>query len=49
MLISELEQTFHVQFDLLEIVDLRSVGIIRSILLEKGVSLSAASEAPPRQ
>lgn len=36
-LVSELEQTFGVQFDILEIADFRNVGIIKSILMEKGV------------
>ena len=33
----EIEQTFDVQFDILEIADFRNVGIIKSILVEKGV------------
>jgi acyl carrier protein len=36
-LVSELEQTFKVEFDILEIADFRNVGIIKSILAEKGV------------
>lgn len=33
----ELEQTFGVQFDILEIADFRSVALIKTILSEKGV------------
>lgn len=33
----EIEQTFDVQFDILEIADFRNIGIIKSILAEKGV------------
>lgn len=36
-LVSELEQTFKVEFDILEIADFRNVGIIKGILAEKGV------------
>jgi acyl carrier protein len=36
-LVCELEQTFEVQFDILEIADFRNIGIIKSILMEKGV------------
>lgn len=36
-LVTELEQVFGVQFDILEIADFRSVAIIKSILAEKGV------------
>ncbi len=36
-LVTELEQAFEVQFDLLEIADFRNVAIIKSILAEKGV------------
>jgi len=36
-LISELEQTFGVEFDLLEIADFKTVGIIKSTLADKGV------------
>ena len=37
-LVTELEQAFGVQFDILEIADFRSVSIIKSILLEKGIT-----------
>ena len=33
----ELEQAFEVQFDILEIADFRTIGIVKSILIEKGV------------
>jgi len=36
-LVTELEQAFGVQFDILEIADFRNVAIIKSILAEKGV------------
>lgn len=36
-LVTELEQVFHVKFDLLEIADFKTIGIIKSILMEKGV------------
>lgn len=36
-LVCELEQIFGVQFDILEIADFRNIGIIKSILMEKGV------------
>lgn len=36
-LVCELEQTFSVQFDVLEIADFRNISIIKSILMEKGV------------
>lgn len=36
-LVAELESVFRVQFDILEIADFKNVGIIRSILVEKGV------------
>ena len=36
-LVAELEQAFGVQFDILEIVEFHSVGIVKSILMEKGV------------
>lgn len=36
-LVTELEQVFGVQFDLLEIADFRNTAIIKSILAEKGV------------
>ena len=36
-LITDLEQVFGVQFDILEIADFRNVAIIKSILTEKGV------------
>lgn len=36
-LVVELEQVFGVQFDLLEIEDFKNIGIIKSILAEKGV------------
>jgi acyl carrier protein len=36
-LVGELEQTFKVQFDILEIADFQNIGIIKSILEEKGV------------
>lgn len=36
-LVTELEQAFGVQFELLEIADFRNVAIIKSILTEKGV------------
>jgi acyl carrier protein len=37
-LVSELEQAFDVQFDLMEIADFKNIGIIKSILMEKGIS-----------
>ncbi|MCX7164714.1 MAG: acyl carrier protein [Rhodocyclales bacterium] len=37
-LISEIELRFDVQFDLAELVLFKNVGIIRTLLLEKGVS-----------
>ena len=37
-LVGELEQAFGVQFDILEIVDFRNVGIIKTILSEKGIA-----------
>jgi acyl carrier protein len=36
-LVVELEQVFGVQFDLLEIADFKNIGIIKSILAEKGI------------
>lgn len=33
----ELEQTFGVQFDILEIADFHNLGIVKSILMEKGI------------
>jgi len=36
-LVSELEQTFSVQFDILEIVDFHNIEVIKSILMEKGI------------
>ena len=36
-LVSELEQVFSVQFEILEIADFRNISIIKSILTEKGV------------
>lgn len=36
--VAELERAFDVRFDLLEIADFRSVAIIKSILIEKGVA-----------
>lgn len=36
-LVTELEQVFGVQFDILEIADFRTVAIIKSILAEKGI------------
>ncbi len=35
--VAELERVFGVQFDILEIADFRSVAIIKSILIEKGI------------
>lgn len=37
-LVAELEQAFGVQFDILEIIEFHSVGIVKSILMEKGVA-----------
>jgi acyl carrier protein len=37
-LVSELEAVFDVKFDILEIADFRSVLIIKTILMEKGVA-----------
>lgn len=37
-LVTELEQAFNVEFDILEIADFRNVEIIKSILEEKGVN-----------
>lgn len=36
-LVAELEVVFRVQFDILEIADFQNLGIIKSILIEKGV------------
>lgn len=36
-LVCELEQTFGVSFDILEIADFRNIGIVKSVLVEKGV------------
>lgn len=36
-LVMELEQEFGVEFDILEIADFRTVGIVKGILGEKGV------------
>jgi len=36
-LVCELEETFGIQFNILEIADFRNVGIVKSILIEKGV------------
>lgn len=40
-LVTELEQAFGVQFDLLEIEDFKNIGIIKSILAEKGVQFES--------
>lgn len=37
-LVCELERTFLVQFDILEIADFRNIGIVKSILMEKGIA-----------
>ena len=36
-LVCELEEAFGIQFDILEIADFRNIGIVKSILIEKGV------------
>lgn len=36
-LVTELEHVFNVEFDILEIADFHSVGIIKTVLSEKGV------------
>jgi len=36
-LVAELEVAFEVQFDIMEIVDFHNIGIIKSILAEKGI------------
>jgi acyl carrier protein len=36
-LVTELEEAFGVEFELLEIADFHNVGIIKSILVEKGI------------
>jgi acyl carrier protein len=38
-IINEIEKKFNVEFDLLEIADFKNIGIIRSILIEKGVTI----------
>ena len=38
-LVVELEKAFNVQFDVLEIADFKNIGIIKSILNEKGVAV----------
>lgn len=40
-LVVELEQVFGVQFDLLDIADFKSIGIIKSILAEKGIQFES--------
>ncbi|GEM_PF-489534 len=40
-LVVELEQVFGVQFDLLEIADFKNIGIIKSILAEKGIQFES--------
>lgn len=37
-LVFELEQTFNVEFDILEIADIRTVRVIKKILQDKGVA-----------
>ena len=37
-LVSELEQVFGVRFDVLEVQDLKNIGIIKSVLAEKGIA-----------
>ena len=36
-LVTELQDAFGVEFDILEIADFHNVGIIKSVLIEKGV------------
>lgn len=36
-LVAELEAVFEVQFDIMEIADFHTIGIIKSVLVEKGV------------
>jgi acyl carrier protein len=36
-IVIELEQIFKVQFDIMEIADFQNIGIIKSILEEKGI------------
>ena len=37
-LVAELEATFQVEFDVLEIADFHNVSIIKSVLMEKGIT-----------
>ena len=36
-LVAELESVFEVQFDIMEIADFHNIGIIKSVLAEKGI------------
>lgn len=36
-LVTELQETFGVEFDILEIADFRNVAIIKTVLIEKGI------------
>ena len=36
-LVAELENEFDIRFDLLEISDFRTVGLVKTILIEKGI------------
>ena len=36
-LVAELEAVFEVQFDIMEIADFHNIGIIKSVLTEKGI------------
>lgn len=36
-LVAELEAVFEVQFDIMEIADFHNIGIIKSVLAEKGI------------
>jgi acyl carrier protein len=43
-LVAELEQVFEVQFELLEIAEFRNIGIIKSILAEKGIEFESRED-----
>jgi acyl carrier protein len=39
-LVSELELAFEIEFDLLEIADFKNVGLIKTILRDKGIDIA---------
>jgi acyl carrier protein len=39
-LVSEIEVAFEVEFDLLEIADFKNVGLIKTIMREKGIEIA---------